>query len=76
MSTISSRSFYYDGEGANQQIRKALIPNLNLNGLTYDPGRYQTDDYKFINYFSGGTGLNKIEDKYICEEYWGLCNSI
>ncbi len=76
MSGVSSQYYYYNGGAITEQIRAQLIPRLNLNGLTYNPSRYTTDNFRYVDWFSGGADMGKIDMMYICDEYSGMCNAL
>lgn len=75
MSHVSAREFHFHGGTVANEIRSQLVPRLNLNGLTYNPKRYTTDNYRYVDWFSGGADMGKISMMYICDEFAGLCTA-
>ncbi|MDX8550386.1 hypothetical protein KHC33_12155 [Methanospirillum sp. J.3.6.1-F.2.7.3] len=76
MSQVSAQYYYYNGGEVTERIRAAIIPNLDLRGLTYNPSRYTTDNFRYVDWFSGGADMGKIDMMYICDEYSGMCNAL
>lgn len=76
MSHVSAREFHFHGGTVANEIRSQLVPRLNLNGLTYNPKRYTTDNYRYVDWFSGGADMGKISMMYICDEFSGMCNAL
>lgn len=76
MSHVSARQFHFHGGTVANEIRSQLVPRLNLNGLTYNPKRYTTDNYRYVDWFSGGADMGKISMMYICDEFSGMCNAL
>ena len=76
MSHVSARQFHFHGGTVANEIRSQLVPRLNLNGLTYNPKRYTTDNYRYVDWFSGGDDMGKISMMYICDEFSGMCNAL
>lgn len=75
MSTKSGRDVYYNGESIVNELRHYLINYVNFTGLTCKPSRTHEPNFMYQGYFSGGIGLNELDDLYTCEQLNGLCNA-